>query len=42
MKAAFEGMKEIRLAQPVVSVKSAINDASIAELDALAQALLAE
>lgn len=40
MKAAFEGMKDIRLVEPVVTVKSAMNDATIQELDTLAAALL--
>ncbi len=41
MKAAFESMKNITLLEPVVTIKSTLNDASRAQLEALADALLA-
>ncbi len=41
MKAAMESMKEITLLEPVVTIKSTLNAASSAQLEALANALLA-
>lgn len=42
MRAAFEGMKEIRLLDPTVTIRSALNADSEAQMDALVEALLAE
>ena len=39
MKAEFEGMKEITLLEPLVSIRSALNAESEAALEALADAL---
>ncbi|MCI8417134.1 MAG: FprA family A-type flavoprotein [Lachnospiraceae bacterium] len=41
MKTTFEGMKDITLLEPVVTIKSTLNAASLAQLEALADALLA-
>ncbi len=41
MRAAFEGMKEIRLLDPTVTIRSALNADSESQMDALAKALLA-
>ena len=41
MKAAFESMKSITLLEPVVTIRSTLNEESQAQLDALAEALLA-
>jgi flavorubredoxin len=41
MKAAFEGMKNIEIVEPVVSIRSTMNDANIEQMEALADALLA-
>ena len=40
MRAAFEGMKEIRLLDPTVTISSTLNAASEAQMDALVEALL--
>lgn len=40
MKAYFEGMKEITILEPVVTVKSTLNAASEAQMDALVDALV--
>lgn len=40
MRAAFEGMKEIRLLDPTVTIRSTLNAASEAQMDALVEALL--
>ncbi len=42
MRAAFEGMKEIKLLDPTVTIRSALNADSEAQMDALVDALLAE
>lgn len=42
MRAAFEGMKEIRLLDPTVSIRSTLNADSEAQMDALVEALLSE
>lgn len=42
MRAAFEGMKEITLLDPTVTIRSALNADSEAQMDALVEALLAE
>lgn len=42
MRAAFEGMKEITLIDPTVSIRSVLNADSEAQMDALVDALLAE
>lgn len=42
MRAAFEGMKEIRLLDPTVTIRSALNADSEAQMDALVEALLSE
>ena len=39
MKAAFEGMKNITMVDPVVTIKSTLNDASRAQMDELVEAL---
>lgn len=41
MRAAFESMKNITLLEPTVTIKSTLNDASLEQLTALADALLA-
>lgn len=41
MKAYLEGMKEIKLVEPVVTIKSAMSEKNLEELNALADALLA-
>lgn len=41
MKAAFESMKNITILEPTVTIKSTLNDASLEQLTALADALLA-
>lgn len=41
MKAAFEGMKNINVLEPVVTIKSALNETSKAQMEALAAALTA-
>ena len=42
MRALFEGMKEITMLDPTVTIRSTLNDASEAQMDALVDALLAE
>lgn len=42
MRAAFEGMKEIKLLDPTVTIRSALNADSEAQMDALVEALLSE
>ena len=42
MRALFEGMKEITMLDPTVTIRSTLNDASEAQMDALVEALLAE
>lgn len=42
MRAAFEGMKDITLLDPTVTIRSVLNADSEAQMDALADALLAE
>lgn len=42
MRAAFEGMKEITLLDPTVTIRSALNADSETQMDALVEALLAE
>lgn len=42
MRALFEGMKEIKLLDPTVSIRSTLNADSEAQMDALVEALLAE
>lgn len=42
MRAAFEGMKEIRLLDPTVTIRSALSADSETQMDALVDALLAE
>ena len=42
MRALFEGMKEIRLLEPTVTIRSTLNADSEAQMDALVEALLAE
>lgn len=42
MRAAFEGMKEITIIDPTVSIRSVLNADSEAQMDALVDALLAE
>ena len=39
MKGLFEGSKDITFAEPVVTIKSALNDASRAQIAALADVL---
>lgn len=41
MKAYLEGMKEIKLVEPVVTIKSTMSEKNLEELNALADALLA-
>jgi flavorubredoxin len=41
MKAYFEGMKKIDLVEPVVTIKSVMNEKNLEELNALADAILA-
>ena len=40
MRAYFEGMKNVTIAEPVVTVKSAVNDESLAQMEKLADQLL--
>lgn len=42
MRAVFEGMKEIKLLDPTVTIRSVLNADSEAQMDALVDALLAE
>ena len=42
MRAAFEGMKEIKMLDPTVTIRSTLNADSEAQMDALADALLTE
>lgn len=42
MRAAFEGMKEIKLLDPTITIRSALNADSEAQMDTLVEALLAE
>ena len=42
MRAAFEGMKQITLLDPTVTIRSTLNADSEAQMDALVDALLAE
>ena len=42
MRALFEGMKEIKLLDPTVTIRSTLNADSEAQMDALVEALLAE
>ena len=42
MKAAFEGMKNITVLEPVVSIRSALNADSEAAMDRLAEELTRE
>ena len=42
MRAELEGMKNITLCENVVTIRSAMNDASAAQMDALAAELLAK
>jgi flavorubredoxin len=41
MKAVFEGMKNIEMVEPVVTIRSTMNDATVEAMEALADALLA-
>lgn len=41
MKAYLEGMKNITLVEPTVTIKSTISEKNLEELNALADALLA-
>lgn len=41
MKAYLEGMKNVELVGPVVTIKSVMNEKNLEELNALADALLA-
>lgn len=40
MAAMLEQMKEVEIVQPVVTIKSRMKEANIAELEALADAIL--
>ena len=42
MRALFEGMKEINMLDPTVTIRSTLNADSEAQMDALVEALLAE
>ena len=42
MKALLEQMKEITVCEKVVSIKSAVKEANVAEMEALAEELLAK
>ncbi len=41
MKAALEGMKELNIAEQMVTIKSALKPNDISQLEALADAMLA-
>ncbi len=41
MKAYLEGMKDVEICEPVVSVKSVMKEADVQNMEALAEALLA-
>ena len=42
MRAVFEGMKNIQMLEPTVTIRSTLNADSEAQMDALVDALLAE